>query len=429
MMQVKKKKLLLLGGPALMCDVVNAAKSMGVHTVVTDWYSVDKSPAKAVADEYFMVSTADIDAVVDLINRENIDGVLTGFTDSTLYYYQQICEKANKPCYLTPEQIAITTNKNQFKALCKAFSIPVVEEYFITDDSIDQQVSMLNFPVIVKPVDNSGARGISICDSISTFNDAYQTALDFSESKTVLVERYMTSHEVTIFYLLKDGNVYLSGIGNRHTKHNQEGVIPLPVAYTFPSRHTEMYQRDLNDKVIKMFNSIGLKNGMVFIQSFVDESGFTIYEMGFRLTGSLEYKIFEALNGYNPMKMMINFALTGDMSCNNDYTIDPNFGSYACNITFLVKPGLIGKIIGVKEIKSVEGVIDAVLSYKEGDEIPLSAVGTLSQVVLRVFITADTKAKLEEVMNTVHDLFVVISADGEKMLLEKFSVDELYDFV
>ncbi|MFH0841780.1 MAG: ATP-grasp domain-containing protein [Bacteroidota bacterium] len=422
------KKLLLLGGPALVCDIVKAARAMGVYTIVTDWYPVEKSPAKIVADKHLMISTADVDTVVDLIRSESIDGVLTGFTDSTLTYYQQICELAEKSCYITKEQIDITTNKSRFKELCKIYSVPVVDEYLIDEKLLSEQIDGLKFPVIVKPVDNSGGRGISICKNIDELHEAYLNALNFSESKKVLVERYMNSNEVSIFYILRDGDIWLSGIGNRHTKHNQTGAIPLPVAYTFPSKHLKNYQTELNDKVIAMFKSLGMKNGIVFIQSFIDDSGFTFYEMGYRLTGTLEYKIFEAVSGYNPMKMMINFALTGDMGCYETLkTANPNFNQFASNITFLGKPGKIGQIIGLEDILKIQGVVDAVPSYKELDTIPQSAFGTLKQVILRVFITAATKKQLAETMERVHNSFQVLSVEGDNMLLDKFEVNELYD--
>ena len=66
-----------------------------------------------------------------LIRNEKVDGVLTGFIDSMLPYYQQICEKAGLHCYATKEQIEIATNKSKFKQLCREHNIPVVEEYKI----------------------------------------------------------------------------------------------------------------------------------------------------------------------------------------------------------------------------------------------------------------------------------------------------------
>jgi biotin carboxylase len=425
---LKGKKLLILGGPALACDIVNTAKGLGVYTIVTDWYDEQRSPAKKDADQAFNVSTADVDAIVSLIKKEKIDGVITGFTDSTLPYYNLICEKAGLPCYLTQEQISVTANKICFKNLCKEFDIPVVEEYKLDSNFHTEQLAKIKYPVIVKPVDNSGARGISICQNETELIASFNNAMLFSESKTVIVERFMTSKEATLFYVINNGDIFLTAMGNRHTKHNQGGILQLPVAYTFPSKYLNDYQETLGKKVIAMFKSIGVENGIIFIQSFIENNKCIFYEMGYRLTGSLEYKITEKVNGINPLKMMIHFALTGYMDNGQNFNdINPNFSKYACNITFLAKPGVIGKIEGVDMALKIPQVVDVFPSYSVGDTIPESAIGTLSQVVLRAFAVADTKEELAKIMDELHNFIEVYSIEGDNMLLDTFNVKELYD--
>ena len=124
-----------------------------------------KSPAKQIADEALLVSTADVDAVVQLIKDKNIHGVITGFTDSVLPYYAKICEKAGLPCYGTVEQFEIMINKRIYKELCVEFGVPTVEEYSIDGTFKDEVMEKIKFPVLVKPADNSGARGVSICEN------------------------------------------------------------------------------------------------------------------------------------------------------------------------------------------------------------------------------------------------------------------------
>ena len=425
-MELRGKRLLIMGGAALSCDIVNKAKKIGIYTIVTDWHPKSLSPAKKISDQSFMVSISDVDAIVDLIRQESIDGVITGFTDSTLQYYQKVCEKAGLPCYLTAEQISITTDKGKFKSLCNLFDLPIVEEYQIDDISNLNQLKSIRFPVIVKPADNSGGRGITLCKNQQGFIEAYKRALAFSENKSVIVERYMKSKEATIFYLIHDGEIFLTGIGDRHTKDNQKDVIPLPVAYTFPSCYLDTYLDDLNYKVVEMFKSIGMKNGMIFIQSFVEKGKFIFYEMGYRLTGSLEYKIMEPLIGVDPLELMIKFAITGEMGeVDTLKKLNPKWDSYSCNITFLAKPGQIKTIKGIEEVLSFTEVVDAFPSYKEGDVIPENAKGTLQQVVLRVFAIAKTKNHLIEVMDRIHEAISVTSIDDDDMLLDKFNTMEL----
>jgi biotin carboxylase len=427
---LKGKRLLILGGSRISCEIVKRAQEMGIYVMVTDWYPIEKSPAKQIADEAFLVSTADVDAVVQLIKEKKVDGVFTGFTDSVLPYYARICEKAGLPCYGTEEQFEIMINKRKYKELCRKFGVPTVEEYKIDESFQDEDFDRIKYPVLVKPADNSGARGVTICRSKEELKEAYNKAISFSQSKEVLVERYIEGKEVTTFWLFRDGEIYLTALGNRHVKHNQEGVIPLPVAYTFPSVYLDKYQREVVPRVKEMLRSIGIKNGMMFMQCLVEDGNCIVYDIGYRLTGSLEYKLLEKVCGYNPLDMMIKFALTGSMYEGDlEALINPNFDQYAANITFLVKPGVIGKIIGVEEIKKVPGVIDAVLAHVEGDEIPESAIGTLKQIVLRAFAVAETKEELAKIISQVHSLFHVYSDRGEDMLLSKFDIEEMENVV
>src|SRR5699024_6995272 len=237
----------------------------------------------------------------------------------------------------------ILTNKNKYKKLSRDFGVPVVDEYKIEEKDLEtEKVDDIKYPVLVKPADGSGDRGVFICKNKSELIEGYKKALDFSESKEILVERYIDGKEVTVFYTLQDGNVYLSGMGNRHIKHNQDGVIALPVAYTFPSIYLKEYRKNVEPKVKEMFQSLGMKNGMVFMQCLVEDGECIVYDIGYRLTGTLEYKILDEICGYNPLEMLIRFALTGQIA---DASIEekatPYWDKYACNVSFLIKPGVI----------------------------------------------------------------------------------------
>lgn len=427
MNELKDKRLLILGGSRISCEIVRQAQKMGIYTMVTDWYPLEKSPAKQIADKYFMTSTTDISAMVKLIKDQQIDGVITGFTDSVLPYYGEICKAAGLPCYGTKEQFEILTNKNKYKQLCREFGVPVIEEYQIDEKDLEtDEINKIKYPILVKPADGSGAKGVSICKNRSQLIKGYQKALDHSESREILIERYVEGKEVTVFYTLQDGEVYLSGMGNRHVKHNQSGVIPLPVAYTFPSIYLNDYRERVEPRVKEMFNSLGMKNGMAFMQCLVEGGECYVYDIGYRLTGSLEYKLLNEICGYDPLEMMIKFALTGQMGNSSiREKSNPVWNKYGCNVSFLIKPGMIEKVYGIDAIKEIPGVIDAVLAHVEGEELPKSARGTLRQIVLRVFATSESQDVLKNILNQVYSTLKVISVEGENMLLEGFDTEDL----
>lgn len=410
------KKLLILEGHRKICEIVDSTRSMGVYTVVTDYYDILRSPAKLYADRYFDISNADIDSVLKIIREENIDGVINGFNDSTLIYYQQICKSAGLPCYITEKQVQITTDKARFKQLCRDFSVPTVKEY--------KTKEAIQFPVLVKPSDSSGGRGVRICSNQDELIKNIVIAEKFSPSGRVIIEKYISGLEVTIFYAIQDGKFVLTGMSDRYARHKQGKIILLPVAHLFPSVYLKIYEERLNRKVIEMFRSIGVKNGIIFIQAFVDNSDIIFYEMGFRLTGTQEYHILRRECGISTMDMMVNFALTGkmnDISC----IVSPHYKKHYCLINFLVKPGRIAFITGKEDILRHSGVFHVIHEHKVNSEITQADIGTLRQIAIRVYAEADSRKELADLMEKVHSSISIISNEGENMLLNPLDTKEV----
>ena len=102
-MDLRGKKLLILGGVKLACDIVKSARAMGVYVVVAD-YNVD-SPAKQIADEGVLINAMDVDAIVDYCRKAHIDGITTGFVDILLQPCFEACRRLGLPCYLTQKMI------------------------------------------------------------------------------------------------------------------------------------------------------------------------------------------------------------------------------------------------------------------------------------------------------------------------------------
>ena len=121
------KKILILGGTAQQIKLVEAAKKMGVYTIVTD-YLVD-SPAKKVADEAWMLNIKDVDQIVERCKQEQVNGVICGYIDPCQRPYQQICEALDLPCYGTKDQFFYMTDKHAFKKMCMENRVDVITEY------------------------------------------------------------------------------------------------------------------------------------------------------------------------------------------------------------------------------------------------------------------------------------------------------------
>lgn len=404
------KRLLVLGATKLIAEIVKEAKRYGAFVAAADYF--ENSPAKKIADEALLVDATDVKTLTEYVKKNHIDGILTGFADSLLPAYMELCKATGLPCYLNKEQLLFATDKAFFKKCCRECEIPVIREYSASDK--------LNFPLLLKPVDNSGARGIYICKNQTEFEETQKQALSFSKSGNILIEDYLTYNEATAFYIFVEGEAYLAALADRHVTAVKDGIIRLPSGYTYPSAGTEKFVRESDPKFKQLFKKLNIRNGIMFLQGFLTESfDFIPYESGFRPTGSLEYKIFEKVHGYNSLAMLINFAFTGQMADSDMISrINPCFPEEAYNISCLMKPGKIAVIEGKEKLAMLPGVLDCFYSYDIGDELSAENWGRLSQIFLRIQLIGGRKNYNIVTDFLKHD-FAVRDAKGNDLLINK----------
>lgn len=406
-------KLLILGGNTLSCDIVNAAKHLGLYTIVTDWYDLERSPAKLIADEYWNEEVFRPDILAHLVKEKGINGVITGFSDSYLLPYQKLCELTGLPCYATKGQFEWTTNKVAFKEKCKRFNVPVVPDYDVS--SFDKTAISESHKVIIKPVDNSGSRGICICDKPEDFEQKLHYSLGFSEKKQVVIERYMDCDDVSFEYKIQDGEVTLTAICDRFLyKTESEGSITSSLVY--PSKYIDAYMADVDSRVRKMFEAEGLSNGVLFMQAFVENGCFYFYEMGYRLSGGRHYVFTKNQNGDSAVEELIRFATTGIMSENKISTVaNPRFKDICSQLSIICKSDVITSIKGWNKIIEVPQVIDAMQMLKEGQVV--GKQGTTSSIFARLHIVVKSIEELKAVKDIVYSTLKVENNCGDNLVI------------
>lgn len=414
------KKLLLLGGTSLAAsDIVNVAKKLGIYVIVAD--NVGTSLAKQAADEAWNISTADVEGIVSLAEKNHVNGVIAGVSEFNTLRQMEIAGKLKLPCYLSDKLWDMCMNKKIFKSICESLGVPVAVG-LNKEQVLDE--GFTGFPIIIKPVDGCAGEGISICNNMDEAIKGIDKAEKLSSSGRCVIEKYYFGEEVTMFYVAQDGEISLMAMGDRHVKRNQQGVIPLPVGYTFPSKYQAKYIEELDAKVINMLKKIGMKDGVLFIQSLVCDGEFVLYETGYRLNGCQEFRIIKSAENIDILELLVNYALTGRMSDRIlADMVNPNFIRPHLNITFLVKPGRIGDIKGLEEVRGIPGVIAVHQMLYNGDIVKAEHKGTLHQVAVRVFAYAETKPDLKNLICEITQKIVIIDEKGSNMLLEGFTED------
>ena len=201
---VEGKRLMLIGGVAATCEIVREAHKLGVVVLETDY--LPDSPAKKLADKSFMTSCTDVDAVVSLCQQEKVDGVFTGYTDSLLPYVEQICRKLNKPFWGNTDNIDVCIDKMKFKAACQKAGVETIPSIAVTLNDYEDQIRNVKCPVVVKPVDNSGSRGVFKCFDKSHLKEFCEKSFAYSKKKELLIERMMNvNNEFSAYYILSGG--------------------------------------------------------------------------------------------------------------------------------------------------------------------------------------------------------------------------------
>ena len=424
-MTLENKKLLLLGGSRNMKEILDAARSLGVYVGVTDWYDTGRSPVKEMADAYYDISIEDTDALLALIDREGYEGVLTGYADSYLLPYVRLCDRAGLPSYGTEEQMKQLTDKSLYKQLFKEHEVPTLP--FYEPEAINSDFA--DFPLLLKPVKGSGGKGLIKVDSYQAFQEAVSLCFARDPQEEYLIEPYFADRkELTAFFLFIDGQVSLTGTANRFLSRPQGDRIALPVLYSLSSSYDSVFRELTAPPMIRMMEELGLKNGMLFAQCIIHKGVPKVYDLGYRLTGTLEYKLQEALFGFNPLKMMIRHSLTGQMLEEGDH-FDPavlaRSNRYGFNVTILGKEGTIDRIEGGDQILAMPSVKDCVFKLVEGDRISRDMIGTLGQIVARIFFTADDLEEAASILEAIYGHIRVWDDRGEDMILDRFNPEEL----
>lgn len=414
MNNIKGKKLLIMGSNAISCDIVKAAKELGVYTVVTDWNKLENAPAKQIADDFWNDSLMDYDTLASKIKSNGIDGIITGFTDSYLLAYQHICEITGLPCYGTKQAFEITIDKSKFKKHCIDNDIPVIPQFDIND--FNPAVITPQNKVIIKPVDNSGSRGVIACREASDFQHCLDYSLSFSKKKEIIIEKYMDMDSFAASYTIQDGNISLSTLNDR-LEHKSSETAAITTAGIYPSKYLDLYLEKMDEKMKKMYKAMGVTNGVLSVQGFVDGENFYVMEMGYRLTGGQHYIFSKHENGISALDQLIYFALTGKMA---DFSIadkdNPRFKDLCLNLCILGKEAKVARIEGQDYVESLPEVIHANFMKQVGDQIGMD--GTTSQKIANLHLVLKDRDDMKRVINDIFAKFHVYDEVGNELVMD-----------
>lgn len=421
---LKGKRLLILGCSRDEYQIVEIAKEMGVYTIATDNHeNWDDAPAKKIADEGWDISWSDISALKEKALERKVDGVIAGYSEFRTNCAIKLSRELGTHFYITDEeQLALTRDKLLFKAVCRQNGVPVAKDYYVTAEMKQEDLDAIQYPVIVKPVDNAGSRGITFCKNRDGIRESIEYALSFSESKRVVVEEVLSGHEVVAYYTIADGEPVFASMFDKYARIEREGFNALMDAYIYPSNRLQQFIREHDQNVRNMVSKIGLQNGVISLQGFAQPDGSIVFfELGFRLGGTNSFRYTEHFNGVSHLRMLISHSLTGNMHREELVKEDPSFGgNYGCTFTLLSKDGIIGYQSGEREVASMPNILHTCFYHKIGTEIKNN--GSQFSKTFRAYIVGKDLEEIRQTILKIQDTVQVRDVHGVDMLYDRFDV-------
>ena len=423
------KVLLVLGSNVGSVDIVQYAKSNGAKVLVADYYLMDKSEAKRFSDKNFLVSTADLEELGNIIKKYKVDAVLSGISEFNIIQAMELSEKYSLPFYCTKKQWNMIEHKNKFREMCVKYNVPCPSTYYIGGKMMGIDKKDFKFPLVIKPIDGCASAGVHICNDIQELEYYEQESLDVSKNRQIIVEEFVEGEEFTAHYTIANGEVALSCIDNRYPVSVHEGTVTtVPIARVYPCKYINEYLVKANDQVINLCKSLNITNGILFVQGLYNAylKKFYIFEAGLRSAAEAPYRFISKINGINPLYLLVDDAL----SVKSEYKIkneDPYMHGKCCGvISFVTIGGTVGKIIGLEEsIKHLQSVIEYEVRYPEGSVAPKG--DTLRQLMLRFVMVCDNKEKMKKDITYLNEHIFVLNNMGENMVIKPL-IDKIVVF-
>jgi biotin carboxylase len=305
-----QKKLLLLGGSRYLIPAIKAAHDLGAYVITCDY--LPDNYAHKLSDEYHNVSIIEKEAVLDLAQKLQIDGIMSYATDPGVATAAYVAEKMGLPGNNPYESVAILQNKGRFRAFLRdhGFNVPQMMTYK-SWEAILPDLKKIQYPVIVKPTDSAGSKGVTRVDCEADLQVAVQVALNRSIGKECIIEEFIEkkgfSTDTDSFSV--DGNLVFFSLNDQWFDDNAANIY-TPAAYSWPSTMPEQYQTEIKNEVQRLLKLLHMGTSIYNIETRIGSNGKAyIMEVSPRAGGNRLAEMLRYACGQDLIKASVQGAL------------------------------------------------------------------------------------------------------------------------
>ena len=340
------KRLFIIGASDFQLPAIQEAKQMGLHVGVADFNP--NAVGIPFADEYFNVSTIDAEGIYEAAKKFQADGIITLCTDMPMRALASSCERLG---LIGPDlNTAITaTDKG---VMSKAFEKHDVEhpKFLVVEKGTDIEAicDELEYPVITKPTDNSGSRGIMLVNNKEELKDALSYSSENGREGNAIVEEYMVGPEFSVEVMVINGEPHVLQVTDKLTTGAPYFV---EIGHSQPSRFPKEDVEAIKDLAGRAALAVGIKNGPAHAEIILTKNGPKMVEIGARMGGGcITTHLVPLSTGISMTKATIQTAL-GEPT-----DIEQKFEKGSA-IRFIIPPiGKVKSISGKEEAERIPGI-------------------------------------------------------------------------
>ena len=376
------KKILLLGGSAQQVVAIETAKRLGYYTVLCDYLT--DNPGQYHADKFYLVSTTDKEAVLKVAKEEKINGVLAYASDPAAPTAAYVAEKMGLPG--NPyDSVEILCNKDRFRKFLaeNGFCTPVAKGYSDVESALnDMKNGFFRMPVIVKPVDSSGSKGVGKIENACKAAEKLEYAMSFSRAKRIIVEEFVEKYGYQIAGdgLSVDGRLVFRYFANDH--FDPKCVNPfVPVSASFPYNMPSEIQDKIHNEIQRLLSLLKMRTCTYNFDMRIDKD-FNVYlmEVAPRDGGNYIPDVIKYATGVDLVECSVRAAMGEPIDCDS-FGKPSGFWSYYAVHSY--NNGILKDILISDEGK--KHIVENHIIKKAGDEISAftGANTTLGCILMR----------------------------------------------
>jgi biotin carboxylase len=375
------KKILLLGGSNQQIPAIEYANKQDYYTILCDY--LPDNPGQYHADKFYCVSTTDKGAILEVAQKEKIDGIVAYASDPAAPTAAYVAEKMGLPT--NPyKSVELLTNKDKYRSFLDKhnFNTPKAKGYSSFEQA-NKEIEEFKLPVIIKPVDSSGSKGVSKLTDVQDFNKLFEHAISFSKARRVIIEEFVdkSGYQVAGDGFSVNGELVFRCFANDHFDAN--GLNPyVPISASFPYNMPREMHNKIHAEIQRLFDLLGMKTGAYNFDIRVDDN-YNIYlmEIGPRNGGNYIPQVIKYATGIDMIDYTIRAAMGGD--CSDIKMVEPK-GYWSYYAVHSSKSGVLKEIKIDEDVKS-NHIVESHLNYKIGDQVPAftGANGSIGILIMK----------------------------------------------